>query len=91
MISSIIHIDHEYYEGAEPWPIEIEDHDGELHAVNLEPGQVIIIIYIFYYFILFFYFYLFLVSHYLKFFLLFYFKNNDIRNNYLMHVFHCTL
>ena len=40
MISSIIHIAHEYFNGDEPWPIEIEDHDGVLHAVNLEPGQV---------------------------------------------------
>jgi hypothetical protein len=35
-----VHIDHEYFNNNEPWPIEIEDHDGNLHAVNLEPGQV---------------------------------------------------
>jgi hypothetical protein len=40
VISSIVHIAHEYFDDNHPWPIEIEDHDGELHAVNLEPGQV---------------------------------------------------
>ena len=40
MISSIAHIAHEYDDDNEPWPIEIEDHDGVLHAVNLEAGQV---------------------------------------------------
>jgi hypothetical protein len=35
-----VHIDHLYDNDDEPWPIEIEDHDGNLHAVNLEPGQV---------------------------------------------------
>ena len=40
VISSIVHITHEYDNDNEPWPIEIEDHDGKLHAVNLEPGQV---------------------------------------------------
>jgi len=40
VISSIIHIDHEYFDDSEPWPIEIEDHTGQIHLVNLEPGQV---------------------------------------------------
>jgi hypothetical protein len=40
VISSIVHVAHEYDNDDEPWPIEIEDHDGNLHAVNLEPGQV---------------------------------------------------
>jgi hypothetical protein len=40
VISSIVHIAHEYDDDNRPWPIEIEDHDGVLHAVNLEPGQV---------------------------------------------------
>ena len=40
VISSIVHIAHEYDNDDEPWPIEIEDHNGVLHAVNLEPGQV---------------------------------------------------
>jgi hypothetical protein len=41
VISSIVHIAHEYDNDDEPWPIEIEDHDGVLHAVNLEPGQML--------------------------------------------------
>jgi hypothetical protein len=40
VISSIVHIAHEYDDDNHPWPIEIEDHDGVLHAVNLQPGQV---------------------------------------------------
>ena len=40
VISSIVHIAHEYDDEAEPWPIQIEDHDGALHSVSLEPGQV---------------------------------------------------
>jgi len=39
VISSIVHIAHEYDDDNEPWPLEIEDHDGNLHAVSLEPGQ----------------------------------------------------
>ena len=38
VISSIVHIIHD--EGSE-WPIEIEDHEGNLHAQNLEPGQML--------------------------------------------------
>lgn len=41
VISSIIHVGHEYDNDGEPWPIEIEDHDGNLHAVNLEAGQML--------------------------------------------------
>jgi len=41
VISSIVHIAHEYDNDDEPWPIEIEDHDGVLHAVNLEAGQML--------------------------------------------------
>lgn len=41
VISAIVHIDHEYDNDDEPWPIEIEDHDGILHAVNLEPGSML--------------------------------------------------
>ena len=41
VISSIVHIAHEYDNESQPWPIEIENHrTGELVAVNLEPGQV---------------------------------------------------
>ncbi len=42
MISSIVHIAHEYDNDDEPWPIEIEDHDGNLHAVSLKMGEVIL-------------------------------------------------
>ena len=31
VISSIVHIAHEYDDDNEPWPIQIEDHDGNLH------------------------------------------------------------
>lgn len=41
VISSIVHIGHHYDSPAEPWPIEIEDHFGNLHAVNLEPGDML--------------------------------------------------
>jgi hypothetical protein len=40
VISSIVHIAHEYDNDDEPWPIQIEDHDGVLHDYNLEAGQV---------------------------------------------------
>ncbi len=41
VISSIVHIAHEYDDDSSPWPIEIENHrTGELVGVNLEPGQV---------------------------------------------------
>lgn len=40
VISSIVHVGHEYFDESKPWPIEIEDHDGNMHTVNLEPGQV---------------------------------------------------
>lgn len=41
VISSIVHIGHEYDNDDEPWPIEIEDHDGVLHAVNLNAGEML--------------------------------------------------
>jgi hypothetical protein len=41
VISSIVHIAHQYDHDDEPWPIDIEDHDGNLHSVNLEPGQML--------------------------------------------------
>ena len=41
VISSIVHIAHQYDNPDEPWPIEIEDHDGNLHAVVLQPGQML--------------------------------------------------
>ena len=30
----------QYTNDSKPWPIQIEDHEGTLHSVNLEPGQV---------------------------------------------------
>ena len=39
--SSIVHIAHEYDDPKEQWPIQIEDHDGALHSVNLKPGQML--------------------------------------------------
>ena len=41
VISSIVHIAHEYYNESQPWPIQIEDHDGNLHSVNLKSGQML--------------------------------------------------
>ena len=41
VISSIVHIAHEYDDDAEPWPIEIEDRDGQLHSVALQEGQML--------------------------------------------------
>lgn len=40
VISSIVHIAHEYYDENEPWTIEIEDHNGELHSMVLEEGEM---------------------------------------------------
>ena len=41
VISSIVHIAHQYDNESQPWPIEIENHrTGELVSVVLEPGQV---------------------------------------------------
>lgn len=41
VISSIIHVAHEYDDDDEPWPIQIEDHDGNLHSVELAAGQML--------------------------------------------------
>lgn len=41
VISSIVHIGHQYDNENVPWPIEIEDHDGNLHAVSLEAGEML--------------------------------------------------
>jgi hypothetical protein len=40
VISSIVHVGHEYDNDDEPWTIDIEGHDGKVHSVALEPGQV---------------------------------------------------
>ena len=37
VISAIVHIDHDL---DEPWPLEIEDHEGNWHAVDLAPGEM---------------------------------------------------
>ena len=47
VISSIVHIAHEYDNDDEPWPIEIDDHDGALRAVDLKEGQVGACLYIY--------------------------------------------
>jgi hypothetical protein len=41
VISSIMHIAHEYDDQKEPWPIQIEDHNGNLHSVVLEAGEML--------------------------------------------------
>jgi hypothetical protein len=41
IISSIVHIGHEYFNDNEPWPIQIDDNDGNVHSVNLQPGQML--------------------------------------------------
>lgn len=41
VISSIVHIAHKYDDPKNQWPIQIEDHDGNLHSVNLKPGQML--------------------------------------------------
>lgn len=40
VISSIVHIAHEYDDDDEPWTIDIEDHDGVMHNVALKSGEV---------------------------------------------------
>jgi hypothetical protein len=41
VISSIVHIAHQYDDDAAPWPIDVEDTEGRLHSVSLEPGQML--------------------------------------------------
>jgi hypothetical protein len=41
VISSIVHIAHEYDNDAEPWPLDIEGHDGQLYHVVLQPGEMV--------------------------------------------------
>ena len=38
VVSAILHVAHDL---DEPWPLEIEDHDGRVHALSLEPGQLV--------------------------------------------------
>ena len=40
VISSIIHVAHEYDDEDQPWPLMIEGFDGRLHRVNLKAGQM---------------------------------------------------
>ena len=37
VVSCIFHIGNDL---DEPWPLEIEDHDGKVHAVVMEPGTI---------------------------------------------------
>lgn len=41
VISSIVHIAHEYDNDDEPWTIDIEDHNGKLHSVALAEGEML--------------------------------------------------
>jgi hypothetical protein len=41
VISSIFHLVHQYDKDDQPWNIEIEDHDGNLHAHALESGDLL--------------------------------------------------
>jgi hypothetical protein len=41
VISAIVHIAHEYDNDDETWPIEIEDHDGNLHQMDMEAGDML--------------------------------------------------
>ena len=38
VVSSIMHIAHDL---REPWPVEIKDHFGRYHSVNLDPGEML--------------------------------------------------
>jgi hypothetical protein len=43
IISGILHVDHQYDDPEHgTWPIEIEGHDGQRHAVELKPGQMLL-------------------------------------------------
>jgi len=39
VVSCIFHIGNDL---DEPWPLEIEDHDGKVHAVVMEPGEMVL-------------------------------------------------
>lgn len=41
VISTIVHIAHEYDNDNVTWPLEIEDHDGNLHSVEMEAGDMV--------------------------------------------------
>jgi hypothetical protein len=42
VISCLIHINSEYESSAQPWPMEIEDHDGTMHSLVLQPGEMLL-------------------------------------------------
>lgn len=41
VISAIVHIAHEYDNDDEIWPLEIEDHNGKLHSVEMDAGDLV--------------------------------------------------
>lgn len=41
VISAILHVDHEYDDPDEPWPLVIESFDGTTQEVNLQPGEML--------------------------------------------------
>lgn len=41
VISAIVHITHEYDNDDVTWPIEIEDHDGNLNRLNMAAGEML--------------------------------------------------
>jgi hypothetical protein len=41
VISSIVHVAHEYDNDDEPWPLNIEGHDGKMHTVRQEAGYMV--------------------------------------------------
>ena len=40
VISALLHVASSYNSPEEPWNIDIEDHRGVVHSVDLQPGQV---------------------------------------------------
>ena len=40
VISSIVHISHEYDNDSIPWPLDIEGLDGKIYSLSLQPGQM---------------------------------------------------
>lgn len=41
VVSSIVHIAHEYDNPNEPWTLDIEDHNEKLHHIALNEGKAI--------------------------------------------------
>ncbi|RYH12717.1 hypothetical protein EON65_37495, partial [archaeon] len=40
VVSSIVHIAHQYDDDSNPWPLYIENHNGELVSVSLQEGEM---------------------------------------------------